>query len=164
MRVVVRGCEGLDDMDTLTMSNDAFVEGKLLTADRDGKAKQQVRTKSCPPTPSLILQLWKGTRDRLHVAWCALFHPYISRAQVQVTDTHWKAQGGAANFNWRMVYPVSLPAAIAEDQPARLMLEVKDSDPMTLSSDMIGYHRLNLRSMLLGRPCHTKKNRFGEPL
>ena len=38
-----------------------------------------------------------------------LFVTGIVENKKQKTDTHFRAQGGAGSFNWRMVWPLSLP-------------------------------------------------------
>jgi hypothetical protein len=31
---------------------------------------------------------------------------------IQKTDIHWQASGGTGSFNWRMVFPIILPAKV----------------------------------------------------
>ena len=58
----------------------------------------------------------------------------------QSTDTHWFSTG-AAEFNWRMIWPVFLP----EEVP-RLFMQVWDQDIIG-ADDAIGEAELNLKSM-----------------
>jgi hypothetical protein len=66
--------------------------------------------------------------------------------QMQETDTHWRSAHGKGSFNWRCKFDVELPQH--NRSPSRLSIKAWDKDPMTFSSDLIGYTEINLNSTL----------------
>ena len=65
---------------------------------------------------------------------------------MQETDTHWRSSNGKGSFNWRCLFDIELPQH--SRSPARLSIKGWDKDPMTFSSDLIGYTEINLNHTL----------------
>lgn len=68
------------------------------------------------------------------------------KEQMQETDTHWRSGNGKGSFNWRCIFDVELPQH--RRSPCRLSIKGWDKDPMTFSSDLIGYTDINLNHAL----------------
>lgn len=66
--------------------------------------------------------------------------------QMQETDIHWRSGNGKGSFNWRCIFDVQLPQH--KHSPARLSIKGWDKDPMTFTSDLIGYTDINLNHAL----------------
>jgi len=60
----------------------------------------------------------------------------------QVTDTHWRSEDHTGIFNWRMKFPISLPAAF---KVPKVKFQIWDKDVLT-PNDAIAEANLNLRS------------------
>jgi len=72
--------------------------------------------------------------------------------QMQETDIHWRSGDGKGSFNWRCIFDVQLPQH--RRSPARLSIKGWDKDPMTFSSDLIGYTDINLNHALFKEGLH----------
>ena len=56
-----------------------------------------------------------------------------------------------------------MPAAIKPEAPTRLTFEAKDFDPLSFSSDSIGYHHVDMRPMFV-QPSSLQYKRVPEYL
>eukprot|EP01114_Cavostelium_apophysatum_P012665 TRINITY_DN2890_c0_g1_i2.p1 TRINITY_DN2890_c0_g1~~TRINITY_DN2890_c0_g1_i2.p1 ORF type:complete len:2032 (+),score=608.70 TRINITY_DN2890_c0_g1_i2:72-6098(+) len=64
---------------------------------------------------------------------------YPEGQKPQVTDTHWRSEDGKGSFNWRMIFPVTIPSALP-----KFKLQIWDKDILT-PDDAICEANLNLR-------------------
>jgi len=64
---------------------------------------------------------------------------YIEGKEPQKTDIHWRSENGEGMFNWRMVFPVTLPY-----KNSRLKIQIWDKDLLN-PNDVIAEASLNLR-------------------
>lgn len=55
-----------------------------------------------------------------------LFVVGIFQDKQQKTDTHFRAQGGAGSFNWRMVWPISIPEKVTNEMTLTFQIWDKD--------------------------------------
>ena len=62
----------------------------------------------------------------------------ILNEQKQETDTHWRAKGGAGNFNWRFVFDFEVDQQLPVQHPCSFTLKAWDRDPLQFKSDFLG--------------------------
>eukprot|EP01052_Picozoa_sp_SAG31_P002613 SAG31_NODE_94_length_26208_cov_6.281091_3_plen_195_part_00 len=84
---------------------------------------------------------------------------------IQETDTHWRARNHEGHFNYRLKFDVTLPIPDSPDgvqlqidgedriihtwEHTRLQLAAFDMDPMTMSSEMIGFVDIPMNDFML---------------
>eukprot|EP01118_Nematostelium_gracile_P012023 TRINITY_DN4335_c0_g2_i2.p1 TRINITY_DN4335_c0_g2~~TRINITY_DN4335_c0_g2_i2.p1 ORF type:complete len:228 (-),score=67.79 TRINITY_DN4335_c0_g2_i2:46-627(-) len=79
---------------------------------------------------------------------------YPEGQEPQVTDTHWRSEDHTGIFNWRMKFPIKLPA---DYRVPKLKLQIWDKDILN-PNDAICEANLNLRSFYK-KTYNTKSNR-----
>eukprot|EP00727_Mastigamoeba_balamuthi_P006292 m51a1_g2283 putative C-tail anchored protein (1298) ;mRNA; r:389989-394502 len=67
---------------------------------------------------------------------------YTHHSNPQKTDIHWRSEDGTGMFNWRFVFPVTLPSKIGP----HLTLQVWDKDLLN-PNDIIAEAKVNLRAL-----------------
>jgi hypothetical protein len=77
--------------------------------------------------------------DKMSDIFCSV---YPEGQDHQVTDTHWRSEDHNGIFNWRMKFPITLPAAFSVP---KLKFQIWDKDILN-PNDAIAEANLNLRS------------------